>query len=64
MLVLPGQGLLTILLGLITIDMPGKRKVIVWLAHKPKISQAINWMRRKANRPEMEFQTGEIVDGE
>ena len=54
MLVLPGQGLLTVLLGLITMDLPGKRKLILWLVRKPKVFNAINWIRRKSNHPEMD----------
>ncbi len=52
MLVLPGQGILTIVIGLLMIDVPKKRAfqacVLAW---KP-VNRGINWMRRKAHQPE------------
>lgn len=54
MLVLPGQGLLTILLSLIMLDLPKKRKLILWIVRRPKVFHAINWIRRKSNHPEMD----------
>ncbi|QOR61523.1 PGPGW domain-containing protein [Sulfurovum sp. ST-21] len=50
MLVLPGQGLLTILVGLFLIEFPYKYKVERWLIKRPFIFKAANWIRRKANR--------------
>ena len=47
MLVLPGQGLLTIIIGLILSDFPGKFALERRLASTPKILGAINWMRRR-----------------
>lgn len=51
MLVLPGQGLLTILAGLILMNYPGKRRLERWLVSRPRILQAANWIRRRAGRP-------------
>ncbi|MDI6808888.1 MAG: PGPGW domain-containing protein [Candidatus Eisenbacteria bacterium] len=51
MLVLPGQGILTILIGLMLLDFPGKFRVERWIvAHRP-IFKLINWIRRRAGRP-------------
>lgn len=47
MLVLPGQGLLTIFLGLFTADFPGKRKLEQKLISVPSIHSSINWIREK-----------------
>jgi UPF0716 family protein affecting phage T7 exclusion len=55
MLFLPGQGLLTILLGFGISDLPWKKKVIVWLVGKKSIQKALNGIRRKFNRPLFEF---------
>lgn len=52
MLFTPGQGLLTILLGLICIDFPGKRILERKMAARPPILHALNWMRRHRNKPE------------
>lgn len=51
MLVLPGQGLLTILVGLILSDFPGKSRIERRLAAEPKVLAALNWLRSRARRP-------------
>ncbi len=51
MLVLPGQGLLSILVGASLTDFPGKRRVELALVRRQRILSAINWIRRKANAP-------------
>ncbi|MEN6404873.1 MAG: PGPGW domain-containing protein [Thermoguttaceae bacterium] len=50
MLVLPGQGILTILIGLMCIDFPGKFALEKRLANQPPILAAMNWIRTKAGR--------------
>jgi len=54
MLVLPGQGLLTIFMGMLLIDFPYKFKVERWLIEKPAILKAANWIRAKANKSPLE----------
>ena len=54
MLVLPGQGLLMILIGLMLMDFPGKRALERRLVQQPSVWQAINWMRAKAHRPALQ----------
>lgn len=49
MLVLPGQGLLTILLGLIFSDYPGKYKLEKKLITIKPIYRYINWVRKKSD---------------
>ena len=51
MLVLPGQGLLTILVGLMFTDFPGKYQLEKRLAARPRVLRALNWMRGRAGRP-------------
>jgi hypothetical protein len=48
MLVLPGQGLLTILIGVGVADFPGKFRLEKRLVSLPGVFSAINWVRRKA----------------
>ena len=50
MLVLPGQGLLTILIGVTLTDFPGKYTMERRLVSQPSIFNAINWIREKAGR--------------
>jgi len=51
MLVLPGQGLLTILIGVSLMDFPGKRAIERKLVSRPLILQAINRIRQRFDRP-------------
>lgn len=54
MLVLPGQGILTILLGLSLLDFPGKRRLELWLIRRPRVLHGINWLRQRAGRPPLQ----------
>jgi len=54
MLPLPGQGLLTIVLGVALLDFPGKYALEQWLINRGPVIKTINWMRRRAGRSEME----------
>jgi hypothetical protein len=46
----PGQGILTILLGLIMLDIPGKQALEAWIIQQPKVLAAVNRLRAKYNR--------------
>ena len=50
MLFIPGQGLLTILVGMILMDFPYKYKILRWLIQHPKILSPINKLRTKAKK--------------
>lgn len=47
----PGQGILTILLGLMMLDLPGKRRWEQKLVKQPKVLQTINQLRGKFDKP-------------
>lgn len=55
MLFLPGQGLLTMLLGILFIDFPGKHRLEKKLIQNPKILHTINTFRKKAGKPPFMF---------
>ena len=55
MLVLPGQGLLTIFVGMTLLDLPGKRKLEVALLRRPGVNRAVGWLRRWWNRPPLKL---------
>ena len=57
MLVLPGQGLLTIVTGLLLINYPGKYKLEQKLVAMPSIFRALNRIRVKANKPPLKRKT-------
>lgn len=50
MLFLPGQGVLTILVGLTLVSFPKKRAVEIAIARKEGVMRAMNWIRQKASR--------------
>jgi hypothetical protein len=47
----PGQGILTILLGLIMLDIPGKRPLEARIIKRPAVLAAINGLRARYNKP-------------
>jgi len=48
MLILPGQGVLTILAGLVLLDFPGKHRALLWTISRPAVLKSVNWIRDKA----------------
>ena len=50
MLVLPGQGMLTIVVGIMLLDFPGKQGVLRWIVRRPPVLESINWLRRRSGR--------------
>lgn len=48
---IPGQGLLTILLGLILLDIPGKRPFEARIIKRPMIRASINRLRARYGKP-------------
>ena len=51
MLFTPGQGMLTLLLGVSVAEFPGKRTLERWLIGRPMVLALINQLRARANRP-------------
>ena len=47
----PGQGLLTVLLGIMLLDIPGKRRLEMKIVSRPKIFNAINKLRHRFGKP-------------
>jgi len=56
MLVLPGQGLLTMLIGVSLIDFPGKRQFEKKLMCLPGVLKTINALRQKYGKPPFSVQ--------
>jgi hypothetical protein len=54
MLVLPGQGLLTLVMGLALLNFPGKRRLIRRIVTQRRIFAAINHLRIKAGKAPLE----------
>jgi hypothetical protein len=54
MLVLPGQGVLSILIGTSLLSLPGKRRLQRWIVSRPAVMRGLNWIRRRAGQPPLE----------
>ena len=51
MLVLPGQGVFTIIIGLMLSNYPGKYSIERKFIAIPSILKSINWLRQKSSKP-------------
>ena len=61
MLFLPGQGLLTMFLGTVLMDFPGKYRLERYLISRGPILRSINWIRKKAGVRELETTDVDII---
>jgi hypothetical protein len=51
MLFLPGQGILTLVMGALMMDYPGKFQLERKIVKTPAVLKGLNWLRAKANKP-------------
>ncbi len=51
MLLLLGQGLITLLVGVILVDFPGKQRLVQRQLGRPKVLSVVNKLRRKHGSP-------------
>lgn len=56
MLLLPGQGILTIVIGLLLMNFPGKYRLERWLIAQPRLRSVIDRMRRRAGREPLQVE--------
>lgn len=47
----PGQGVLTILLGVMLLDFPGRRRFERWIVSSPKVFNTVNKLRKRFDKP-------------
>jgi hypothetical protein len=52
----PGQGVLTILLGVMLLDFPGKRRLEYKLISQPRVFNNINRLRARFDKPPLELE--------
>jgi hypothetical protein len=64
MLVLPGQGFITILIGIMLLNFPGKFALELHIVRQPAVLRAINWMRAKANKPALRVSRPSLRGGD
>ena len=53
MLILPGQGVITIFIGVFLLDVPGIRAVKTRLLARSRVQIGIDWLRFKCGKPPM-----------
>lgn len=51
----PGQGLLTMLAGLLLMDFPGKERLLSGILRNPRVLRAVNELRRRFSRPPLDL---------
>jgi len=56
MLFLPGQGLLTMLIGICIMEFPGKQRLLRKLIGLKRVQRGLNWIRRKGRKPLFKFE--------
>lgn len=49
----PGQGILTILLGIMLLDFPGRRRLEHKLVSRPRVFKTINKLRHRFGKPSL-----------
>lgn len=55
----PGQGLLTVLMGVMLIDIPGKHHAERWLVTRRPVLKAVNAMRARVGQPPLVTEPGD-----
>ena len=55
MLVLPGQGLLMVLVSIVLLDFPKKHRLECWLVRRRAICRPANWIRAKGGRQPLQL---------
>lgn len=58
MLFIPGQGILTMVMGLILIDYPGKYSVEKAIIGYPAVFKGLNWLRARVHKPPLRKHDG------
>ncbi len=61
---IPGQGLLTILMGVILLDFPGKRRLERTIVGRPRVSKTVNRLRLWFHRPAFVLHEDQNQEGE
>jgi hypothetical protein len=51
MLVLPGQGLISLIVGLSLTNFPGRHRLVRSIVRRQNVLKTANWLRRKFDRP-------------
>ena len=58
MLVMPGQGILTLMIGGMLLDFPGKRALELRMVRMGRVKRVLDWIRARAGRAPLEVGEG------
>ena len=64
LLFLPGQGFLTLLLGISLLSFPGRQRLLCRLTRPLRVRRSLNFLRRHVGSPELKFEAQEDSQGE
>jgi len=56
LLLLPGQGILTILVGVVLLDFPGKYRLERWLIQRRPVLRSVNWLRGRSGHAPLKLE--------
>jgi hypothetical protein len=62
MLLIPGQGILTMLIGLSFMDFPGKHRLLEKAVQSRSVRRSLNWIRRKGGKEDLVFTAEQAED--
>lgn len=54
MMITPGPGIVTLLLGISVAEFPGKQRLLIKLVTRPNVLRSLNWMRKRHGKPPFE----------
>ena len=57
--VIPGPGILILVLGVILLDFPGKRRLEQWLVRRATVLNAMNRLRQRYGKPPLVVEGGD-----
>jgi hypothetical protein len=58
--IIPGPGILTLVLGVMLLDFPGKRRLEQWLVRRATVLKAMNRLRQRYGKPPLVVTRGGI----
>jgi hypothetical protein len=58
--VIPGPGILMLVLGVVLLDFPGKRRLEQWLVHRATVLNAMNRLRQRYGKPPLVVERGDV----
>ena len=58
--IIPGPGILTLVLGVMLLDFPGKRRLEQWLVRRATVLKAMNRLRQRYGKPPLVVARGGV----